>query len=69
MTENNDKLENAAIENEDTTKAMKVIGDELTKAKFKSFGKVKVSNTAKANEDLEKLQKKKCDVIIETSQI
>ena len=65
MTENNEKLENAAIENEDTTKAMKVIGDELTKVKFKAFGKVKVSNTAKANEELEKLQKKKCVAIMD----
>ena len=45
MTENNEKLENAAKENEDTTKAMKVIGDELTKVKFEAFGKVKVSST------------------------
>ena len=65
MTENNEKLDNAAIENEDTTKAMKVIGDELTKVEFKAFGKVKVSNTAKANEELEKLQKKKCVAIMD----
>ena len=65
LTENNANLENAAIDNDDPTKAMKVIDNTITKSKFKAFGKVKVSNKTKVNKELEKLLNEKCEIIKE----
>ena len=59
LTENNEKLENAAVENDDPTEAMKVIDAELNKVKYKAFGKVKIRNQPKGNKELQNLQRKK----------
>ena len=37
LNEKNEKLENAAVENDDPTEAMKVIDAELNKVKYKAF--------------------------------
>ena len=63
ITENNKKLENAVNENTNPTLAMKGIDDELKKAKFKAFGKVKVNKKQKINEDILNLNKKKVETI------
>ena len=64
LTENNAKLENAAVENDDPTDAMKAIDAELNKVKFKAFGKVKIRNQPKGNKELQELQKTKGELII-----
>ena len=67
LTEKNEKLENAAVNNMEPTEAMKVIDAELNKAKFKAFGKVKIRNKPKGNKELENLQKKKNDIIMQNA--
>ena len=64
LTEKNEKLEEAAVVNADPTEAMKAIDAELNKVKFKAFGKVKIRNQPKGNKELQKLFKKKSELII-----
>ena len=63
ITENNNKLENASTEEKDPTDIMKIIDNELTKAKFKAFGKVKIRTNSKTNKDLQVLQKEKANAL------
>ena len=46
---------------------MKVIDDELNKAKCKAFGKVKIRNKPKGNKELENLQKKKNNIVMQNA--
>ena len=47
----------------DNTKIMKAIDDELTKVKFRSFGKVTYNQSVKANKTVKQLMKEKSTLV------
>ena len=64
LTENNKNIEDAVTKNDDPTVAMKAFDKELNKVKFKSFGRVKYRNGVKTNKELQELQIRKNDCIL-----
>ena len=64
MTEDNEILKDAAVdEHADANELMKKIDKELTKVKYKSFGKVKERDSEKLDKDLVMLQREKVELI------
>ena len=64
ITNDNSKLKEVSkTDSEDTTDIMKQIEKEVEKAKFKSFGKVKVGKAMKSSKEVKSLNKKKAEVI------
>ena len=63
ITENNKELERAMnIDSEDPEIIWKIIDKQMTKAKFASFGKVKIKSKDKNNKELESLQHHKIQI-------
>ena len=63
LTESNENLSNAVSNESDNTKIMKAIDDELTKVKFRSFGKVTYNQSVKANKTVKQLMKEKSTLV------
>ena len=64
LTEVNEKFKNIADENTmNPTQLMEEINKEVTKVKFRAFGKVTVRNDLKTNKELKTLQKEKFDLL------
>ena len=64
LTEENDKFKKIANDDENNpTKLMEELDKELTKVKFRAFGKVTVRNELRTSKELKTLQKEKFDLM------